>query len=122
MGRHPDFVVVTKQVFSSKIKSVNQTTTDNPGAQFMSEAKRHLDLEAGKLSLTTVQGLYIVFLVSCLDGTNRAGAMYRLAALDLLSKLQADTPPAKSGSEGPRGADQRRALSEACWGIFKVEW
>lgn len=109
-------------MFSNKVKFVNQATTGNLGAQFMSEARRHLDLEAGKLSLTTVQGLYIMFLVSCLNGTNRAGAMYRLAALDLLSKLQADNPPAIFRSEGPGHADQRRALSEASWGLFRVEW
>ncbi len=114
-------VVKLLQAFLNKAKFF-QATTDNFGAKFTSEAKQHLDLEAGKLSLTTVQGLYILFMVSCLDGTNRAGAMYRLAALDFLSKLQADNSLARPGSEAPGHADQRQALSKACWGIFKVEW
>jgi hypothetical protein len=101
---------------------VNQATTADLGAQFMSEAKRHLELEAGKLSLTTVQGQYVVFLVSCLDGSNRAGAMHRLAALDLLSKLQPEKALTKPWSNAPGQADQRRALYKTYWGLFNIEW
>ena len=122
VGRRSDCGQKSLRVLSNEVKSGNQATADHLGAQFASEAKRHLDLEAGKISLTTVQGLYILFMVSCVVGINRAGAMYRLAALEFLSKLQTDNPLAQPGSEAPGHADQRRALSEACWGIFKMEW
>jgi hypothetical protein len=108
-------------MFCDKVKLVNQAMKTDLGAQFMAEAKRHLDAEAGKVALPTAQGLYVMFLVCFQTGTSRAGTMYRLAALDLLAKLQLEKL-LKPEEGKPGEADYRRALSKASWSLFNVEW
>lgn len=108
-------------MFSEKARLVNRATKVDLGSRFLAEAKQHLDLEAGKGSITTVQGLYILFLVSCFDGTNRAGAMYRLAALDMLSKMRPEKMLAKLSDQTP-DTETHRALAKLNWGVFNFEW
>lgn len=110
------------QTFSDMIKSVKKMTTIDLRARFVSEAKQHLDTEAGRLTLTTAQGLYVMFLVSHHNGANRAGSMYRLAALDTLFKLKPENIFAKPKNPEPGKVDPRQILSKACWGIFNLEW
>lgn len=43
------------------------------GAQFLDEAKKLLDLENGRASLPTVQGLTLMFTLSAYRGVDRAG-------------------------------------------------
>jgi hypothetical protein len=43
------------------------------GAQFLDEAKKLLDLENGRASLPTVQGLTLMFTLSAYRGMDRAG-------------------------------------------------
>jgi len=100
---------------------VENATGTNLSAAFMAEAKHHLDLELPKATITTVQGLYMLFVLSCCDGTNRSGNMYHLAAIELLRRMNPDRMFAKSSLSIPEEAQLRRALSRLCWGIFIFE-
>lgn len=110
------------QMLSDKVKLGCRVAGTDLRQAFKSEVKRHLELEAGKICLTTVQGLYMLFIVTCHDSTNRAGTMYRLAALEMLSRLKPDKAFARWSPHIPDEADKRRAFSKTCWGIFNFEW
>lgn len=110
------------EVQCDQVRQINRIAKTDLYSRFLSEAKQHLEIEKCKTSLTTAQGLYLLFLVSCHDGTNRAGSMYRLGSLEMLSKLRPDTMFAKLSDQIPAEADKRRAISKACWGIFNFEW
>ncbi|GAB1316992.1 hypothetical protein MFIFM68171_07202 [Madurella fahalii] len=114
-------ICALRSMLSDKVKHAYRLAGTDLRRRFMSEAKYHLELEAGKLSLTTVQGLYLVFIVSCHEGTNKAGSMYRLAAADMLRNLTLDKAYAQWSHPTPDEADKRSALSKTCWGVFNVE-
>ena len=109
-------------MFSDTARRIKKTNQIDLVQLFLSEARRHLEVEGGKLSLTTVQGLYILNLVAHYRGCNRAGSMYRWAALDMLSRLTPEKVFARPWIHEPGEADKRRALSKACWGIICIEW
>jgi hypothetical protein len=106
---------------SERVKFVKMTTGNDLGAAFLAEAKKHLDDELGKMCLTTVQGLYMLLIVSCCDGTNRAGGMYQFAALQMLRRMKPGALFARLNIGIPEEADRRRALSKLCWGLFLFE-
>ncbi|KAH7144755.1 hypothetical protein DER46DRAFT_580667 [Fusarium sp. MPI-SDFR-AT-0072] len=60
------------------------------GAQFLDEAKKLLDLENGRASLPTMQGLTLLFTLSAYQGMDRACMMYRLAAYEMFRRLHLD--------------------------------
>ena len=91
-------------------------------SMFLSEAKKQLDLEAGKVSYTSVQGLFILFVLSCCDGTNRAGSIYRMAAFDMLAKLKLEKTFARLRDSVPEEAEHKRAISKLLWGLYVLEW
>jgi len=74
------------------------------------------------MSFTTVQGLYILLLVHCCNGTNRVGSMYQLAALEMIRRMNIERTFARLNPSIPEEADRRRALSKLHWGVFLFEW
>jgi hypothetical protein len=87
-------------------------------SQFLSEAKRQLELERGRSSLPTVQGLTLLYAVSAYNGTDRAGLIYRYAAHNMLQSMRID----RSLVSGiPSNASDHRATSKALWGLFCFE-
>ncbi|KXX74307.1 Nitrogen assimilation transcription factor nirA [Madurella mycetomatis] len=114
-------ICALRSMLSDKVRLASGVAGTNLREAFMSEVKHHLELEAGKMTLTTVQGLYMLYMVTCHDGTNRAGTMYRLAALDMLGRLKPDKAFARWSHQMPEEADKRRAFSKTCWGIFNFE-
>ncbi len=70
--------------------------------------------------MTTVQGLYMLLVISCCDGTNRVGRMYHYAAVEMLHKINPGF--AKLNLAIPEQAEQRRALAKLYWGTFIYEW
>ena len=109
-------------MFSDKVRLVNQATNTNLSQLFVCEAKKHFETEAEKRRLTTIQGLYFLFLLICHIATTRAGSMYRLAALDILEKLQVDKVLSKRRGNANGNANKRRAIFRTYWGIFNFEW
>ncbi|KAL2179575.1 uncharacterized protein P884DRAFT_275895 [Thermothelomyces heterothallicus CBS 202.75] len=111
-----------RSLSSDKIRLVNEITGTNLTELFVAEAKQHFDTEGGRRCLTTIQALYLFFMVTCYFSTNEAGSVYRLGALDYLSRLDLD----KAFAEYRRGngladPDQCRALFKTYWGIFNFE-
>ncbi|KAK0725019.1 hypothetical protein B0H67DRAFT_119718 [Lasiosphaeris hirsuta] len=67
-----DALCAVRSFTSDRLKLISKATNTDLGARFLSEAKKHLDVEIGKASLATAQGIFLLFLVSCCDGTNWA--------------------------------------------------
>ncbi|KAK5654284.1 hypothetical protein OQA88_7461 [Cercophora sp. LCS_1] len=114
-------ICATRAVLSEKVKLVERTTGRDIGAAFVAEAKRHLDKELARSTITTVQGLYMLLALSCCDGTNRTGAIYRFAAMETLRRLNPERAFLKLNPGFVEEASQRRALSKLCWGLFIFE-
>ncbi|KAK4235023.1 hypothetical protein C8A03DRAFT_18175, partial [Achaetomium macrosporum] len=110
-----------RSVFSEKIRLASRAAKTSLASRFVAEAKHHLDLEAGRVCLTTIQGLWMMYSVSCHDGTNRAGSMYRLAALDMLSRMNLEKRFAEMSGRMPGEAESRRSLAKLHWGMFNIE-
>lgn len=111
------------QLTSPKIRHVNEITGTNLAELFVAEAKQHFDIEGGKRCLTTIQALYIFFMVTCHVSTNKGGMVYRLGALDYLNRFD----PNKILAEYRRGdgaidRDTCRSYLKTYWGIFNTEW
>lgn len=94
----------------------------NTRDQFLSEAKRLLDREFGRRSLQTVQALLIMYACTAGMGKDRAGAIYRYAAYEMLRrlKLEAKYRETTIRDEAKRTRYQK-ALSRALWGICCFE-
>jgi len=89
--------------------------------QFLDEAKRFLELEAGRESLPTVQGLALIFTVSAYQGVDRAGSIYRYTAYDMLRRMQLEKRFAKLKDNVPSQLRDKIAISRALWGLFCFE-
>lgn len=100
---------------------MHQATGKDIAAAFLAEAKKHLDKELARSTITTVQGLYMLLTLSCCDGTSRTGTMYRFAAMETLRRLRPERVFATLDPAVPEDADRRRALSKLCWGLFIYE-
>ncbi|KAK3291013.1 uncharacterized protein B0H64DRAFT_446811 [Chaetomium fimeti] len=111
-----------RSMFSDKIDLANEATGTNLTKLFVAQAKQHFEIEADKRCLKTVQGLYLFFLLTCHITTNRAGSMYRLAALEQLGKLEVEKVLTKPASNNQVDTDRRRAMYRTYWGIFNFEW
>ena len=61
------------QYTSASAKSFCALTGRNLSDEFLDEASRQLDLEQGRISIPTVQGLTLMYAISCYRGTDRAG-------------------------------------------------
>ncbi|KAK4222661.1 nitrogen assimilation transcription factor nirA, partial [Podospora fimiseda] len=114
-------ICALRSIMSDKARTFNRAANLDLCSLFTAEAKKQLDLEAGKVSLTTIQGLLILFILSCCDGTNRAGAVYRMAAFDMLQKLKPERLVRRLRDDVRDQAEQKRALSTLCWGVYLLE-
>ncbi|KAH6844696.1 hypothetical protein B0I37DRAFT_433210 [Chaetomium sp. MPI-CAGE-AT-0009] len=110
-----------RSMFSDKINLANKATGTNLTMLFVAQAKQHFEIEADKRCLTTVQALYLFFLLTCHITTNRAGSMYRMAALELLGKLEVEKVLTKPASNNRVDIDKRRAMYRTYWSIFNFE-
>ncbi|KAK0736760.1 hypothetical protein B0T21DRAFT_288626 [Apiosordaria backusii] len=110
-----------RSLMSDKARQIRQVTNTDLSAEFLLEAKRRWEVDAKKGSIPTVQGLYLLFLISCCDGTNIAGSMYRFAAFNMLQRLNPDKVVPKLKEDIAEEAEKKAALSKLHWGIFLVE-
>lgn len=111
------------QLFSERVRQINEATGTNLTKRFAAEAKKHFEIEADKRRVTTLQSLYYFFLFTCHLSTNRAGSLYRLAALDYIQNSDVEKVVLmKPRSSNPEDANRRRALFKTYWAIFNFEW
>ncbi|TRX95717.1 hypothetical protein FHL15_003271 [Xylaria flabelliformis] len=71
-----------RSYFSETIDMVLQMTKLDLKEQFLAEAKRQYD--HGPPSIPKIQGLWILFAISSIEGDDRSGSLYRFASYDLL--------------------------------------
>ncbi|KAM0716502.1 hypothetical protein Q7P37_007947 [Cladosporium fusiforme] len=92
--------------------------------RFLHEARRLLDIDYGRRSLSTVQALLILYTCYTGQGRDRGGLQYRHAAYEMLKRLQVKLE-AKFQTPGiPDEAGRNRyqkAISRALWGIYCFE-
>ncbi|KAK3994470.1 hypothetical protein QBC44DRAFT_286285 [Cladorrhinum sp. PSN332] len=114
-------ICALRSIMSDRPKAFNRAANIDLCALFSAEAKKQLDREAGKVSFTTIQGLLILYILSCCDGTNRAGSVYRMAAFDMLRKLKPERLFRRLRDNVPDESEQKHALSKLCWGVYLLE-
>ncbi|KAK4198277.1 hypothetical protein QBC40DRAFT_179057, partial [Triangularia verruculosa] len=110
-----------RSLMSDKARLFRQRTATDLSSEFLLEAKRHWETDTRRESICAVQGLYLLFLISCCDGTNMAGSMYRFAAFNMLQRLNPDKAVPRLREAIIEEAERKTALSRLHWGIFLVE-
>jgi hypothetical protein len=88
---------------------------------FLAESKKLLDLEGGRASIPTIQGLYSLFIVSCCSGTDRAGSMYRYATFEMVKRMKLEKKYAKLSDKIPSEAREKLVIAKTLWGLFCFE-
>jgi hypothetical protein len=91
------------------------------GEAFLDEAKRLLNLEGGRVSLPTVQGLVIVFMCCASQGRDRAGRIFRYMAYDMLKRLHLIRAQKDHDPMDEEGHKWSQAASRASWGLYCFE-
>ncbi|KAK4160469.1 hypothetical protein QBC43DRAFT_219765 [Cladorrhinum sp. PSN259] len=114
-------ICALRSLMSDRPKIFNRAANIDLCALFSSEAKKQLELEAGRVSVTTIQGLLILYILSCCDGTNRAGSVYRMAAYEMLRKLKPERLYSRLRDNVPAEAERKHSLSKLCWGVYLLE-
>jgi hypothetical protein len=89
---------------------------------FFDEAKRHLDREEGKASMSTVQALCVMFLYCMGLGKDRLGQMYRYACCEMYKRMKAGSRFPKDISASTKTASTHRQLFiRFSWGVVHFE-
>jgi hypothetical protein len=88
--------------------------------RFYNEARRLLDDEYGKLSLPTMQALFLLYLSSTSMGRDRAGLIFRMHGADMYKRMKAAT---QLLPRDPRYSQSvhRRVCSRNAWGLACME-
>jgi hypothetical protein len=107
---------VSPQFFSTRVKKVFTITGEDLTRSFDAEARRHLDHVRDIPSLATVQGLLIMFIVSCYLGQDKAGVIYRHLGYDMLENLHIE-----DRMNFTRDPQEKAAYCKAEWGIYCYE-
>ena len=103
------------------VRQYDHKTGSNLSLSFFDEARRLLELECGKASLPTVQGLYLLYSYIGAKGTDRAGQVYRSSACEMLKRLQLERRFRLLDVRNPPDAQELRVISRAAWGLFCTE-
>ncbi|KJZ68072.1 hypothetical protein HIM_12535 [Hirsutella minnesotensis 3608] len=88
---------------------------------FLDEAKKHLDVEQGRATIPTVQGLMLMYMTTTCLGKDRAGRIYRNHALELIPRLRIEAQYHSLLEDGHEDPKERNLLSKAIWGLFIFE-
>lgn len=88
---------------------------------FFDEARKLLDLEAGRPSVPTAQALALLFLYCSSDARDRAGIIFRLAAAEMYKRLHIGDAVASDLRSRYSEDTLLRLRSRAAWGLFCQE-
>lgn len=90
---------------------------------FWEKSLQCLEVEKGKPSLTTVQGLLLMFLHEEGQGRDAIALQYRCLAHDMYERLKLDRRRPDPGElvRNPTAAKRWKAVTVAMWGIFAVD-
>ncbi|KAK7409390.1 hypothetical protein QQX98_008452 [Neonectria punicea] len=105
---------------SDRAKSMSSLGVKDLGTQFFDEAKKLLDLEGGRATLPTIQGLTLLFTMCTHLGTDRASMMYRYSACEMSSRLSLEKTFDRI-KDDPLKLRHRQVISKALWGLFCYE-
>ncbi|KAF2757881.1 hypothetical protein EJ05DRAFT_538168 [Pseudovirgaria hyperparasitica] len=89
--------------------------------RFLAAAKEHLELQCGRASLPTIHGLYCLFQHASISGEDRAGTLYRLAAIDMISRLNLTKVYRSLRDDVPSHFRRKQAISRTLWAVCNVE-
>lgn len=90
---------------------------------FFDEAKKLFNLEAGKVCLTTVQALIVMYMCCTGMGRDRAGKMFRTLAYDMLKEVQLQHAH-QVAAQVIENQEYHRAsqiISRLSWGVYCFE-
>ncbi|KAF4336103.1 pathway-specific regulatory nit-4 [Fusarium beomiforme] len=104
-----------------RAKQFGAMTGQNLSERFLAESKSHFEYEKGRVSVPTVQGLLLIYLTMTAMGKDRAGQMYRLAALDMLKQLRLEARYKAAKNSVPPQTHEMMLISKTLWGIFLLE-
>lgn len=106
-----------EQHTSDRAKCYSFFSKQNLAERFIEQARKYQDLEYGRASLPTVQALIFLFINMAYLGRDRAGYMYKAAALEMLYRLRLDRRFARLHDEIPEEHKEKRAISRMLWGM-----
>lgn len=114
-----DWCTNASQFTSPYAHAVDAAVGGNIRKKFYNEARKLLDNEAGRPSLSSAQALLTLYMYSTVNVMDRAGYMYRMLASEMYRRLQLGTESALSRK--PYWSTTGRALSRNAWGFFCLE-
>lgn len=100
------FGVLTKQIMADR---------------FLEESKHLLELERGRDSIPAVQALLLMYTTTTCLGRDRTARMHRVAAFEMLNRLELEKRFASLSESDPSEARERQVISRALWGVFVLE-
>ncbi|KAM0241552.1 hypothetical protein ACHAP5_007508 [Fusarium lateritium] len=86
------------------------------GYQFLAEARRLWEFEAGKAQLTTIQAAIVISVVLGADGSDKIGNSYLAQAISAAHSIQLFSPPTKAIDDTEYNA---RAIT--AWALFGLQ-
>lgn len=89
--------------------------------RFYDEARKLLDNEQGRPSLTTAQALLFLFVYNSASATDRAGSFFRFAGCEMFKRLRLGANSVRFGDTDIDRDQYRAARARNAWGMFFVE-
>ncbi|UPX11811.1 uncharacterized protein EKO05_0002399 [Ascochyta rabiei] len=108
--------ICTLQHYSDDVRKINTVTGQNLQESFFLEAQQYFQLENDRASLTTAQGLLIMFMASAFLSRDGAAPIYRSLGYDMIDRLMIEEKIASTTDE-----QEKKAYSTAVWGIYCLE-
>lgn len=98
------------------VADTNVTSGREMAEVFFNEAKRQLEQEGGRPSITSAQALFIMFSYSCRMGRDRSGHSFRAVGYEMMKRIMPKIQ--RELLNGTRPSADYRAISRAAWGLF----
>ncbi|XPS70319.1 hypothetical protein M3J09_002544 [Ascochyta lentis] len=108
--------ICTLQHYSDDVRKINTVTGQHLQGDFFLEARLHYQLENNRASLTTAQGLLIMFMASAFLSRDGAAPIYRSLGYDMIDRLRIEDKIASTTDER-----EKNAYSTAVWGAYCLE-
>ncbi|TGJ84557.1 hypothetical protein E0Z10_g4206 [Xylaria hypoxylon] len=112
-------ICALRSYFSETVDTIQRVTKQDMREQFLSETKKQYD--HGLPALPAIQGLCILFAISCLKGEDRDGSLYRFASYGMLERFKMKQTFSSLTDTNPESVLNQRAISKTMWGVFCLE-